>query len=41
MPWTSLWRIWRAWSRFTPPPELQQLLDHLADGYSLYLYLRP
>ena len=41
MPWISLWRIWRARSKLTPPPELQELLDLLADGNSLSLYLRP
>jgi hypothetical protein len=41
VPWSSLWRIWRAWYSAPSPPELQWLLDLVGAGYSLYLYLRP
>jgi hypothetical protein len=39
-PWSYLWRCWRAWSSAPPPPELQALLDAVADGRPLNLYLR-
>jgi hypothetical protein len=39
-PWSCLWRCWRAWSSAPPPPELQALLDAVAAGRPLNLYLR-
>jgi Transposase DDE domain len=38
-PWTFLGRCWRAWSTAPPPPELQALVEWLAAGRALYLYL--
>jgi hypothetical protein len=40
VPWSRLWRIWRAWHSATPPPDLQWLFDLVGDGYALHLYLR-
>ena len=41
MPWTAIWRIWRAWRwGVTPPEELRWLLALVGDGHSLHLYLR-
>ncbi len=37
-PWIWLRRWWRAWSSAPPPPELQALLDALAQGYPLTGY---
>jgi hypothetical protein len=39
-PWLSLRRWWRAWSSRPPPPELQELIDAVAAGRPLDLYLR-
>jgi hypothetical protein len=36
--WIWLRRWWRAWSSAPPPPELQALLDALAQGYPLPFY---
>jgi hypothetical protein len=33
-------RCWQAWSHAPPPPALQMMLDTLASGQPLYLYLR-
>jgi DDE superfamily endonuclease len=38
--WHILWRCWRAWSEAPPPPPLQALLDAVAMGRPLNLYLR-
>jgi hypothetical protein len=39
-PWTFLRRCWHAWSGpAPPPPALQLLLDAVAAGRPLYLYL--
>src|SRR6266487_4858650 len=37
-PWVLLRRYWRAWSALPPPRPLQQLLEHLHQGFPLYLY---
>lgn len=39
-PWRVLRRSWWAWSRLTPPPELQERLDAVGVGFSLRLDLR-
>jgi hypothetical protein len=39
-PWLSLGRWWRAWSNTPPPTELQQLIDAVAAGRPLNLYVR-
>lgn len=39
-PWTVLRRCWQAWSTLPPPPELQALLNWVADGRPINLYLR-
>jgi hypothetical protein len=38
-PWRFLRRCRRAWSLAPPPAPLQALLDALASGRPLYLYL--
>jgi hypothetical protein len=40
LPWHFLGRCWRAWSDAPPPPPLQALLDAVAMGRPLNLYLR-
>ena len=40
-PWSVLQRCWRAWSPAPPPRQLQRLLDGLAAGQPLHLYLPP
>jgi hypothetical protein len=39
-PWRVVRRCWQAWSHAPPPPALQMMLDTLASGQPLYLYLR-
>jgi hypothetical protein len=39
-PWLSLGRWWRAWSNTPPPTELQELIDAVAAGRPLNLYVR-
>jgi hypothetical protein len=41
IPWSVLQRCWRSWSPAPPPQQLQQLLDGLATGRPLHLYLPP
>jgi hypothetical protein len=38
-PWSVLARCWRSWSPAPPPWQLQRLLDGLAAGRPLHLYL--
>jgi hypothetical protein len=39
-PWTFLRRCWHAWpGPAPPPPDLQSLLNAVAAGRPLYLYL--
>jgi hypothetical protein len=40
-PWSMLQRCWRSWSPAPPPRQLQLLLDAVAAGQALYLYLPP
>jgi hypothetical protein len=40
-PWTLLQRCWQAWMPGAPPPEFQRLLDWVATGRPLNLYLPP
>jgi hypothetical protein len=40
-PCSVLARCWRSWSPAPPPPQLQGLLDWLAAGQPLHLYLPP
>ncbi len=40
-PWLLLQRWWKAWSDKPPPDELQQLLNALAQGHAINLYLPP
>ena len=40
-PWSMLWRCWRSWSPAPPPRQLQLLLDAVAAGQVLHLYLPP
>jgi hypothetical protein len=40
-PWSVLQRCWRSWSPAPPPPQLQGLLDMVAAGHPLHLYLPP
>ena len=37
-PWIWLQRWWQAWSPLPPPPELQALIDALAQGHPLAFY---
>jgi hypothetical protein len=39
-PWTALRRWWPAWSKAPPPPQLQALIDSVAAGHGLHLYIR-
>ena len=38
-PWTALQRSWNAWSNAPPPPQLQALMNSVAAGCGLHLYL--
>jgi hypothetical protein len=38
-PWTVLQRWWTAWSKAPPPPQLQALIDSVAAGCGLHLYI--
>jgi len=38
-PSISLQRWWQAWSNAPPPPQLQALIDAVAAGQGLHLYL--
>ena len=38
-PWTVLQRWWAAWSKAPPPPQLQALMDSVAAGCGLHLYI--
>jgi hypothetical protein len=38
-PWTVLQRWWSAWSKAPPPPQLQALINSVAAGYGLHLYI--
>ena len=38
-PWTVLQRWWAAWSKAPPPPQLQALIDSVAAGCGLHLYI--
>jgi len=38
-PWTVLQRWWTAWSKAPPPPQLQALMNSVAAGCGLHLYL--
>src|SRR6266516_4097589 len=40
-PWVVLERCWRAWSTRPPPAQLGRLLDAVAAGRPLHLYLSP
>lgn len=40
-PWLQLHRYWTAWTDKPPPHELQQLLNAVANGHPLNLYLSP
>jgi hypothetical protein len=40
-PWSMLQRCWRSWSPAPPPQQLQLLLDAVAAGQALHLYLSP
>ena len=39
-PWTVLQRWWTAWSKAPPPPQLQALINSVAAGCGLHLYIR-
>ena len=39
-PWTALRRWWPAWSKAPPPPQLQALINSVAAGRGLHLYIR-
>jgi hypothetical protein len=39
-PWIALRRWWPAWSKAPPPPQLQTLIDSVAAGHGLHLYIR-
>jgi hypothetical protein len=41
IPWSVLARCWRSWSPAPPPRQLQRLLDAVAAGQPLHLYLPP
>jgi hypothetical protein len=38
-PWIALQRCWRAWSNKPPPPQLQALMNSVATGHGLHLYI--
>jgi hypothetical protein len=38
-PWITLQRWWLAWSKAPPPPQLQALMDSVAAGCGLHLYI--
>jgi hypothetical protein len=38
-PWIALQRWWQAWSKAPPPPQLQALINSLAAGHGLHLYI--
>ncbi len=39
-PWIALQRWWQAWSKAPPPPQLQALINSVAAGCGLHLYIR-
>ena len=39
-PWIALQRWWPAWSAAPPPPQLQALMNSVAAGCGLHLYIR-
>jgi hypothetical protein len=39
-PWITLQRWWTAWSNAPPPPQLQALMNSVAAGNGLHLYIR-
>ena len=39
-PWIALQRWWAAWSKAPPPPQLQALINSVAAGCGLHLYIR-
>ena len=39
-PWIALQRWWTAWSKAPPPPQLQALINSVAAGCGLHLYIR-
>ena len=39
-PWIALQRWWTAWSKAPPPPPLQALINSVAAGCGLHLYIR-
>jgi hypothetical protein len=41
IPWSVLQRCWRSWSPAPPPQQLRLLLDAVAAGQPLHLYLPP
>jgi hypothetical protein len=41
IPWVVLGRWWRSWSTAPPPAQLRLLLDAVAGGQPLHLYLAP
>ena len=38
-PWIALQRWWPAWSKAPPPPQLQALINSVAAGCGLHLYI--
>jgi hypothetical protein len=38
-PWTVLQRWWTAWSKAPPPPQLRSLINSVAAGCGLHLYI--
>lgn len=40
-PWIILRRLWNAWTTMPPPPDLQLLLNSVAQGRALNLYTPP
>ena len=38
-PWITLQRWWTAWSKAPPPPQLQALINSVAAGSGLHLYI--
>ncbi len=38
-PWIALQRSWPAWSTAPPPPQLQALMNSVAAGCGLHLYI--